>query len=160
MVTRFAIPLVAVALVACDNNAPPAQATDATRDSIAAAMRGYVEALRSNDPASVSGWWTDDLVYMAAGAPTVRGRAAFDSLLRGLFTANRLVDIVEHTDEIVVDRDLAVQLGTYSETLRPARGSAIIEKGRYAFVWRRQPGGAWKIARGMSTDLAEGALAH
>jgi uncharacterized protein (TIGR02246 family) len=157
MVTRFAVPLVAVALVACNNSAPSPQATAAARDSVAAAMKGYVAALRTNDPASVSAWWTDDVVYMPANGPVVRGRAAFDSVLHGLFAANRLTDVVEHTDEILVDRDLAVQLGTYAETLQPPRGAAVIDRGRYTFVWRRQADGTWKVARGMSANLPDAA---
>jgi uncharacterized protein (TIGR02246 family) len=154
MVTRLAAPLIAVALIACQNQAPSSGAPSATRDSVAAAMQGYVEALRSNDPASVSRWWTDDAVYMAQGTPTVRGRAALDSLVRGLFATVRVTDVSENTDELIVERDLAVQVGTYSETLQPQRGSARIDRGRYVFVWRRQLDGGWKIARGMSNASA------
>jgi ketosteroid isomerase-like protein len=65
----------------------------------------------------------------------------------------RLTDVTEHTDEVLVDCDLAVHTGTFSEALQPSTGAAIVERGRYMFVWRRQRGGGWKIARGISTDL-------
>ncbi|MEX0692425.1 MAG: nuclear transport factor 2 family protein [Gemmatimonadales bacterium] len=121
------------------------------RDSVAAGMRRYATALRNNDPAGVAALWTDDAVYMDAGTPTVVGRVALDSLVQGIFATNRLTEVTENTDEILVSQDMAVQRGTYLETLQPQSGAAVTLRGRYLFVWRRQADGSWKIARGMGT---------
>jgi uncharacterized protein (TIGR02246 family) len=134
---------------------PPSVDTAAVRDSITALMTEYVTALRNNDPSGVTALWTDDAVYMDAGTPTVIGRAAFDSLVQGIFSTSRLTEVTENTDEILVDHDLAVQRGRYLEVLQPQRGTPVTLRGRYLFVWRRQPDGTWKIARGMGTPTPE-----
>jgi uncharacterized protein (TIGR02246 family) len=132
-----------------------AQTPTSARDSIAAAMRAYVQTIRNNDPAALMGWWTDDGVYMGQGAKTAIGRAALDSLVRSVFGAMRFTDFTEHTDEILVDGSVAVQWGSYVETVQPKTGAANTFRHRYLLVWRRQPTGGWKVARAMSTDLPE-----
>ena len=125
------------------------------RESVAAALQAYVQAVRNSDAAGIRGWWADDGVYMAPGSKTAAGRAALDSVVNGLIAAMRVTEITEHNDEIVVDGNIALTRGTYSETLQPrAGGAATTVRGRYLFVWRRQAGG-WKIARGMTTDPGE-----
>jgi len=126
------------------------------RDSVAAAMHAYVQAVRSSDAAALLGWWADDGVYMAEGAKTAAGRAALDSVVHAIFATMRVTEVTEQTDEVVVDGNLALVRGMYSETLKPrAGGDAKTLRGRYLFVWRRQATGGWKIARGVSTDLPE-----
>lgn len=153
---RVTMSIIALVSVACARPAsPPSVDAGAVRDSITAAMGQYVTALRNNDPAGVTGLWADDAVYMDAGSPTAVGRAAFDSVVQGMFSTGRLTEVTENTDEILVDHDIAVQRGTYAETLQPQRGAPVALRGRYLFVWRRQPDGSWKIARGMGTPNPE-----
>lgn len=128
---------------------------DATADSaaVAAAMDRYVAALRDNDSTAVSGFWSEDAVYIAPGAATIRGHAALDSHVRDTFRKMRVTEITVQVDETIVDDGFAFQIGTFSETLQPVQGSAQLITGRFLFVWKQQPDGTWKVARGISTDL-------
>ena len=153
MKPRVGLSVLALVLSACARSADAPFNEAAVGDSIRAAMSGYVNALRNNDPASVSGFWTPDAVYMNAGSPTVVGRAGFDSMVRGTFATGRLTEVTANTDEILIDRATAVHRGTYSETFQPQRGPIVHLRGRYMIVWRRQPDGIWKIARGVEMPL-------
>lgn len=156
MLARVLMAIIAVASVGCAKPATqPAVDAAAVRDSITALMNQYVTALRNNDPAGVTALWADDAVYMNAGTPTVVGRAAFDSVVHGIFATARLTEVTEDTDEILVDHDIAVQRGTFLEILQPQRGDPVTLRGRYLFVWHRQADGSWKIARGMGTPSPE-----
>ena len=132
------------------------------RDSVAAAMRAYVQVVRNSDGAGIMGWWADDGVYIAQGSKTTVGRTALDSVVRGIFATMRMTQVNEHTDEVMVDGNVALTRGVYSETLAPRSGTGapVTLRGRYLFVWRRQAGGGWKIARGMTTDLPEPTKGH
>lgn len=150
---RFFIGL-AILLAACARESSTTRDHAADSTAVAAAMDGYVSALRSSDAAAISGFWSEDAVYIAPGAATIRGHAAFDAHVRDTFGKIRITEITAGVDETIVDGDLAFQTGTYSETLQPTQGGAAQKiSGRFLFVWRKQPDGTWRIARGISTDL-------
>src|SRR3954464_7718227 len=85
------------------------------RDSVAAAWRACAQTVRNNDPAGILNCWTEDGVYMAAGAKTASGRAALDSMVQGIFSTVHITDLTDHVDEILVDGNVAVQRGWYVE---------------------------------------------
>ena len=151
MVPRLSIAS-ALALAACAGQSSTLRDPETERAAVSAAMDAYVASHRTNDAAAIMGFWTGDALYMAVGTPTIRGHAALDSLVRSNLAAMRVTDITVRVDETTVDGDLAVQVGTYSETLQPTQGAAQVASGRFLFVWRRQADGSWKIAQGVGTD--------
>lgn len=138
-----------------------AQNPASARESVAAAWRACAQTVRNNDPAGILNCWTEDGVYMAAGAKTASGRAALDLMIQGIFSTVRITDLTDHVDEILVDGNVAVQRGWYVETLQPKSGAAAITlRHRYLFVWRRERGRGWKIARAMANEAPEGESGH
>jgi ketosteroid isomerase-like protein len=57
-----------------------------------------------------------------------------------------------HVEDVLVGGDLAVETGTYEWTVQPKKGKAMLDKGNYVTVWRRQPDGSWKIVRDISNS--------
>ncbi len=160
-----AFPLLASLLVACSAQGSRTDTSAADRDAIAAAAQAYARALEIGVPDTVMRHWTEDALYINIGIPTLRSRAALDSVFTLVHAAWRDVKASITTDEITVDRDLAYQIGSYSETFQLASGatqqlqgrtltSAAPQQvgGRFMFIWRRQPDGSWKIARAIGTD--------
>lgn len=143
----------ALLVVACSSPAPAHPSAADDQQAIAKAMTEYVAAMKSNDPAKIASWWTDDAVFIDRAAPTVRGRAALDSVIKSMLAAARLTDAAVVTEEIAVSGDLAYFIGRYDEFLQPKTGALVRSGGRLIFVWKRQPDGSWKIARNVSTDL-------
>jgi uncharacterized protein (TIGR02246 family) len=152
MTTRPVFIASALVLAACAPQSSTSRDPETDRAAVSAAMDAYITAHRTNDAAAILGFWTSDGVAMFVGMPTIRGQVALDSLFRSYLAAMRITDFTVRTDETTVEGDLAVQLGTFSETLQPRQGAAQVVRGRFLFVWRRQADGTWKIARGMGTD--------
>jgi len=160
-------PAVALLLAACSTQASRVDAS-ADRAAIAATAEAYAHALEIGLPDTVMRYWTDDALYINIGIPTLRSRAAFDSVFALVHSAWHDVKASITTDEIAVDHDLAYQIGFYSETFHLAAGvsqqlqgreltAAAPQEvgGRFMFIWRRQPDGSWKIARAIGTDAGK-----
>ena len=149
MVLRIAVAIIAVLSFA---HPVAAQSPTTARDSVAAAWQAYLQAVRSNDAAGMVSAWTDDAVYMAPGAKTANGRSGLESMVRETVGALKITNITDQTDEILVDGNVAIQRGSYVESVQPRSARATTVRHRYLVVWRRQPTGDWKIARGMAND--------
>ena len=160
--------LALAAIVACSacGDRTSTQSTTADRDTIATIMQEYAKALAGGDPATALSFWADDPVYINNGIPTLRGRAALDSVFRGIHSAWRDVKASIDTEEITVAGDFAYVIGSYWETFTLAEGTtqqlqgrsltgAAPQRvqGRFLFIMRRQPDGSWKIARAIGADL-------
>ena len=76
-------------------------------------------------------------------------------MVHGILATSRIIDFTGTTDETLVDGNVAVQRGAYVETVQPQSGAAITLRHRFLAVWRRQPKGAWKLARAMTADMVE-----
>lgn len=149
----MALRMAAAIVLALSLAHPAAAQTPANaQDSIAAAWQAYLGAVRNNDRAAMVSAWTDDAVYMAPGAKTASGRPGFDALVREILGGARITEITDHTDEILVDGNVAVQRGTYVETVQPRAENKTTLHHRYLVVWQRQPTGEWKMARGMANE--------
>jgi uncharacterized protein (TIGR02246 family) len=135
-------------LLGCVGASPPENPADAEA-AVEAALDAYVQAIRNNDIESLLGLWANDPVWIAAGAPTVRGRSAFDSVVRDNFRAFRVADVTASVEETAIAGDLAYQIGSYSETLVSMDGEPQTIEGRFLFIWRRQADGSWRITRGV-----------
>jgi uncharacterized protein (TIGR02246 family) len=141
-------------VLACCSPAPSSSSSKARDEqAVAAALNDYAAAVKTNDVARITAWWTEDAVVINRGAPTIHGRAAWASLLTQLFASTKITDASVHVDEISASGDLAYLIATYDEALQPERGPLRHDRGRFVFIWRRQPDGSWKIARGIGTDL-------
>lgn len=109
------------------------------RDTEAAENAGSAERMRAH--------FADDIVMMAPNMPTVVGAATTAQAMRQFFDMFG-VQIAYTSIEIVVSGDWAFDRGTYTHTLTPKRGgSAMRETGKYVWLYRRTPQGAWKQAR-------------
>ncbi len=102
-------------------------------------LAGDVEALLS--------LYADQPVLMPQGQPVVRGKDAIRPLYQAVL---KEVSIKSEGTlmEVEASGDLGYFWSTYKLTATPKAGGAPIEsKGKSLFIVKRQPGGAWKIAR-------------
>ena len=125
--------------------------------AIEAAMQGYVADIRTSNATKIASWWTEDAIYIDRAEPAIRGRAGMDSLMRGMHGAILITAASVEKDDLAVSGDLAYFLGRYHEVLQPRQGASVDYRGRFVFIWKRQPDGAWRIARSVGTELAKGA---
>jgi uncharacterized protein (TIGR02246 family) len=115
----------------------------AIRDLVDAWMR----ATRAGDLDRVLGMIAEDVVFLAAGRPPMRGREAFAAASRameGKVTIDGRADI----QEVRVFGDWAYCWNQLTITVRPTDGGAPTERSGPALsILRRNPDGRWVIFR-------------
>jgi uncharacterized protein (TIGR02246 family) len=90
---------------------------------------------------------TEDVVVMPPHMPVVAGREAAVGFMRA-FLGQFNLSIRYISEETTIDKDLAYDRGTYSQTLTPKGGGASIsENGNFLWLYARAPDGPWKMSR-------------
>ena len=119
-----------------------------TQHDVTAALTGDARALTSQ--------WTDDFVVLPPSGPIVRGRAANAAIAEQgaeQMKAFAPVDYIVEFEETRLLGDYAYQWGTYRGSVRPrAGGQAMSYSGKLMRILQRQPDGAWKMHRTMTTS--------
>jgi ketosteroid isomerase-like protein len=86
-------------------------------------------------------------VFLAAGRPPMRGRAAFERGLRELLTTHR-IESTGVVNEVEVSADLAYGWTDLTVRIVPLRGGdAATRAGSALSVFRRRAGGQWLLLR-------------
>jgi ketosteroid isomerase-like protein len=107
--------------------------------------------------AYVSLFYTEDAKVMGPGMPILEGRQA----IKTAFAAMGVIqDEKWNTVSLEGRGDLAYEQGTYTNTITPPGASAaVIDKGKYITVWKKQSDGSWKAARDIwNSDLPAAGL--
>jgi len=104
------------------------------------------EALKGGDAAAFVALYTDEAVSMIPNQPAAVGTEAIIQAIQAALAANSY-ELSLSTEEVEVLGDWAFWRGSYSVTLTPTEGEPIEDEGKVLNILRRQPDGAWKIAR-------------
>jgi uncharacterized protein (TIGR02246 family) len=115
------------------------------------AIRGLVarwhSATAAGDVAAILGLMTEDVVFLVVGQPPMRGRAAFDSGLRGLLAQHR-IESTDEVQEVEVSGKLAYCWARLTVRIVPlAGGQAVVRAGNALSIFHKQPDGSWLLAR-------------
>jgi uncharacterized protein (TIGR02246 family) len=158
-VRRFAIVMV-LALAGC------AEQNDSIRDSTMKKQNEDIEAIKQLAETWRSGWlagdadlllslYADEPVLMPQDQPAVLGKDAIRPLYEAVL---KEFDFQSEgtVKEVVASGDMGYFWSAYTLTATPkAGGEPMKVAGKSLFIVRREPGGAWKIARLM--DNSDGA---
>lgn len=112
-------------------------------EAIRAAELAVADAFEAADPAAWVSSYTEDAVFAGPGAPTMNGRAA-------LLAAAPQVSISSmeiRAESTLGDGDFAATTGLATWVSGPRGSDAPTTRRRFLMVWRRDPDGAWRIAR-------------
>lgn len=123
--------------------------------AIKAMTSAWTQASNAGDATALAELYADNAVRIKENAPSDVGK---DAILSGLRTyydmySAKEADVVE--DAQVVG-DFAFARGTYANKATPkVPGVAVIDdKGKWVSIYRRQPGGSWKMVADIwNTDL-------
>lgn len=129
------------------------------RETISRRRAKFIEAFNEEDMDTMAALLRDDHVGMPPNRPAMTGKEAARRFWREGFAlaSSRLAVVPE---ELVVTGDEAIDQfrWTMDSTPRPG-GAAIHDEGKCIWIWRRQPGGDWKVARAIwNSDLATAGL--
>lgn len=147
--------VIIMVLAACGpSGAKPAAVADAADDSTAhLAHEAYTMAINSNNLDSLTGMFTEDVVFLAAHAPPIIGKAAVRK-----WAEDYLQAFTMHWDktskEFVVGGEWAFERYSYKSTDIPkAGGAAIKDTGWGLVIYHHDADGKWRVARdAFSTD--------
>lgn len=107
----------------------------------------HIAALNDGDVNAWVGAFTADGVQMPPNAPANLGGESIRAWSQA-FLAPFRVDFALLVDEVHVAGDWAFERGTYTITLTPKTGGEPIrDNGKHITIYKRQPNGAWGIAR-------------
>ena len=89
----------------------------------------------------------EDVVFLVAGHPPMRGRSGFEQGLRGLLVQHRIASTSE-IQEIEVSGSLAYCWNQLTVRVIPrSGGSGMLRTGSALSVFRKQPDGTWLLVR-------------
>ena len=114
------------------------------RAAVEKANKEFIAAFNGGDAAKVGSFYTDDATALPPGAEAVKGNQAIREFWAGAIKGG-FGDLVLTTASVDSRSVLAYEVGTYSLTAPGQGGQKATVKGNYVVVWKRQPGGVWRI---------------
>jgi len=132
-----------------------------TRAGDEATIRAYSatasEAARTKDVDKVTSFYADDALAFSNYSATTTTIEAMRADLRNAFSAPGTLSWRTSAIEVARSGDLAYEHGRYTYTTGEKDGKSKTQTGNYLLVWRKRPGGDWKIA--VDTDTEDPPLA-
>jgi uncharacterized protein (TIGR02246 family) len=120
----------------------------ADKAAVEKASATFHEALAANNLETVTAYVTDDVIMAPPGDNPVRGKQAMREWLAGFFQQFHTTTLKLEEKEVFLGEGFAVEYGTYEWGLAPnAGGEAMVDRGSYMQVWKRQPDGQWRFHR-------------
>ena len=139
-----------VVLGACaPAEAPPPDSPDtaaadaADAAAIQAASRAFSDAYVAGDTATIGALYTEDAVLLPASR-RVEGREAIKAFFAPGPNRVNLTHAMTSGD-LIIDGDLAVDVGEWSNTWRMGDGDPLEAAAPYLVVWERGEDGRWRI---------------
>jgi len=105
----------------------------------------FGEAFNRGDVAAAVEFYTDDAKFLHPNIEIVSGKQA----IKEFFETGRafgLRRINFESIEVGYDGDLAYERGVINMDLEPEGGQAMVDRGKYLVVMKRQADGSWKVA--------------
>jgi uncharacterized protein (TIGR02246 family) len=126
------------------------------REAIRKLTEEWLAAVQAKDVARLLEMVTDDVIFLPASMPPIRGKAAVEAMYQSFLPQFRRVEQAVSIEEVEVAGDWAFSWGTDSLVLEPQDGGETIRRrGRGMSILRRQADGSWKFARGINNSAPE-----
>ncbi len=115
-----------------------------------------IAATLSQEPAALADLWTDDVVRIGPGQPAEVGKQvvlASNARQRAAAPGLKALTYVPEAKEVIVTSDgWAFEWGSFTATFVLAPGADVqTMKAHRMIIYRKQPDGTWKAARGMTS---------
>jgi len=148
---RNALLLVVVfGLGACSAHDDSMQAeVSASKAELGQMNRDFAAALNAGDAKAAAALYTEDAVLIPPGEPLVRGREAIEEYWRGAIEMGEVRDVSVETMDALSSGSLGYETGSFVLTVTGPDGEAVIDRGRYIELLRREPDGRWLSTHGI-----------
>lgn len=146
--------LLAPAIARAGDGAAPDRAAEA---AIRARLAAWTEAFNRGDAAATCDLFADDLKSDVQGAPAGDKAAVCGRIAKALAKSAGKLAYIYQIHEILVSGDLAMVRLTWMLTSRP--DGTLVSRDEGMDIFRRDPDGAWRIARFMAFPVDQNARA-
>lgn len=128
-----------------ETSAPPAADPAAAMAAVDSLNKAYLSAVAARDSNAIGAMYADDAFLLPQGMPAMSGRQAIHTGWTGFLATPGLDLKFQSTKKIVSkDADMVVDVGTYQQTMKDAKGKTIEDKGKYVTIFHKTEAG-WKI---------------
>jgi uncharacterized protein (TIGR02246 family) len=104
-------------------------------------------ATAAGDVEAVLRLMAEDVVFLVAGHPPMKGRSTFEKGLRGLLASHR-VESTSEVQEIEISGNLAYCWSVLNVRITPNTGSnVVVRSGSAISLLRKQTNGSWLVVR-------------
>ena len=120
---------------------------DTDEQTIRNLVAQWHRATATGDVDTVLGLMSEDVVFLVAGKPPMKGRSTFEKGLRRLLESHR-IDSTGEVQECVVSGDLAYCWALLNVRVTPiSGGDATVRSGSALSIFRKQADGSWLLVR-------------
>jgi len=120
---------------------------NADEEAIRALVAKWHRATAAGDVDAILRLMSDDVVFLVAGQPPLKGRDAFENGLRNLLAAHRIQSTGD-VQEVSVSGPMAYCWSILNVEVMPLAGDGAVRRSGSALsILRKQPGGNWVIIR-------------
>ena len=142
--------LVVLALSGCSGSEESMQTeVSASKLELGQMNRDFAAALNAKDAKAAAAAYTEDAVLIPPGEPLVQGREAIEEYWRGAIELGGIRDVSVETMDALSSGSLGYETGSFVLTVNGPDGEAVIDKGRYIELLRREPDGRWLSTHGI-----------
>jgi len=139
-----------LALGACSNQADAPQTdVSASKVELGQMNRDFASALNAKDAKAAAALYAEDAVLIPPGEPLVRGREAIEEYWRGAIESGGVRDVSVETMDALSSGSLGYETGSFVLTANGPDGEAVVDRGRYVELLRREPDGRWLSTHGI-----------
>lgn len=139
-----------LALSGCSGSEDSMQTeVSASKTELGQMNRDFAAALNAKDAKAAAALYTEDAVLMPPGEPLVRGRKAIEEYWRAAVDSGGVRDVSVETMDALSSGSLGYETGSFVLTANGPDGEAVIDKGRYIELLRREPDGRWLSTHGI-----------
>ncbi|MGE5353069.1 MAG: YybH family protein, partial [Acidobacteriota bacterium] len=122
-------------------NAP---ATSAAAATVEQAAVQFMQAINRGDAAAAAGFYADDAVIMPPDIDIIQGTNGIKNFWAKVITIGGRFDTLT-TAKVNVNNETVDEVGRYFLSINKPGQNPMQEKGKFVFVWKRQPDDTWKI---------------
>src|SRR5215472_490491 len=110
------------------------------------ADRNWLKVFAAKDLEKSVAFCADDGSVLAPNAPIATGKKAIGQLFSAFFALPGFgISWTDTKTEVAKSGELGYTSGTYQFTFNDPSGKAIVDKGKYVTVWKKQKDGGWKV---------------
>ncbi len=138
--------ILSLAAEGCAQSTAPKDTRAQDEATIRAYSQAASEAAHAKDIDKEISFYADDALAFSNYSATTTTKEAMRADMRNEFSDPGTIRWKTSTIEVARSGDLAYEHGRYTYTTPEKDGKTKIQTGNYLLVWRKPPGGDWKIA--------------